>query len=73
MVSSAFLPGGNAIRRITARDYVLFYYRRLRHLPLGSLSARHVYVYVCYWQNVLGTHHASAHGGSFDLIIKMLD
>ena len=25
------------------------------------------------WQNVLGTHHASAHGGSSDLIVKMLD
>ena len=24
-------------------------------------------------QNVLGTHHASAHGGSSDLIVKMLD
>ena len=25
------------------------------------------------WQNVLGTHHASAHGGSSDLIVNMLD
>ena len=29
--------------------------------------------YICNWQNVLGTHHASAHGGSSDLIVKMLD
>ena len=28
---------------------------------------------ICYWQNVLGTHHASAHGGSFGLVVKMLD
>ena len=28
---------------------------------------------ICNWQNVLGTHHASAHGGSSDLIVKMLD
>ena len=28
---------------------------------------------ICSWQNVLGTHHASAHGGSSDLIVKMLD
>ena len=25
------------------------------------------------WQNVLGTHHAIAHGGLSDLIVKMLD
>ena len=25
---------------------------------------------ICNWQNVLGTHHASAHGGSSDLIVK---
>ena len=31
---------------------------------------RHLYLN---WQNVLGTHHASAHGGSSDLIVKMLD
>ena len=28
---------------------------------------------ICIWQNILGTHHASAHGGSSDLIVKMLD
>ena len=28
---------------------------------------------ICNWQNILGTHHASAHGGSSDLIVKMLD
>ena len=28
---------------MTARDSVFFYYRRLRHLPLCSLSARHEY------------------------------
>ena len=28
---------------------------------------------ICNWQNVLGTHHASAHGGSSDLIVKVLD
>ena len=28
---------------------------------------------ICNWQNVLGSHHASAHGGSSDLIVKMLD
>ena len=32
-----------------------------------------VSVCICNWQNVLGTHHASAHGGSSDLIVKMLD
>ena len=30
-------------------------------------------IYICNWQNVLGTHHASAHGGSSDLIVNMLD
>ena len=30
-------------------------------------------VLLCIWQNVLGTHHASAHGGSSDLIVKMVD
>ena len=34
----------------------------------------HLYLYLYLnWQNVLGTHHASAHGGSSDLIVKMLD
>ena len=32
----------------------------------------YLYLYLN-WQNVLGTHHASAHGGSSDLIVKMLD
>ena len=42
----------------------------------NSLKQRPVYLYLYLylnWQNVLGTHHASAHGGSFDLIVKMLD
>ena len=28
---------------------------------------------ICIWQNVLGTHDASVHGGSSDLIVKILD
>ena len=35
-------------------------------------SRLYLYLYV-YWQNVLRTHHASAHGGSFGLVVKMLD
>ena len=27
---------------------------------------------ICNWQNVPGTHHASEHGGSSDLTVKML-
>ena len=39
-------------------------------LPINKLL--YLYLYLN-WQNVLGTHHASAHGGSSDLIVKMLD
>ena len=43
----------------------------------GRRILRQVIVYrricICNWKNVLGTHHASAHGGSSDLIVKMLD
>ena len=38
----------------------------------GNLCILYLYLYFN-WQNVLGTHHASAHGGSSDLIVKMLD
>ena len=38
-----------------------------------SLACDGTSICIGYWQNVLGTHHASAHGGSFDLIVKMLD
>ena len=37
----------------------------------GGFKILYLYLYV-YWQNVLGTHHASAHGGSFGLVVKML-
>ena len=38
----------------------------------GNRVDLYLYLYLN-WQNVLGTHHASAHGGSSDLIVKMLD
>ena len=41
----------------------------------GSEDKKKVAIFYLYlnWQNVLGTHHASAHGGSSALIVKMLD
>ena len=44
----------------------------LLHLHLVNQLYIYLYLYLN-WQNVLGTHHASAHGGSSDLIVKMLD
>ena len=45
-------------------------------MPLRrGLDLAGIFICVCIfnWQNVLNTHHASAHGGSFDLIVKTLD
>ena len=39
---------------------------------LSRIMAHYLYMYLN-WQHVLGTPHASAHGGSSDLIVKMLD
>ena len=46
----------------------------LRFIKENCVSSMYLYLYLYLnWQNVLGTHHASAHGGSSDLIVKMLD
>ena len=48
-------------------------YTRARDID-GDDRSLYLYLYLYLnWQNVLGTHHASAHGGSSDLIVKMLD
>ena len=49
-----------------AIKYYVFY------KSLSRIMAHYLYLYLN-WQNVLETHHASAHGGSSDLIVKMLD
>ena len=46
--------------------------KKLNEVTQGTGLLVLLYLYV-YWQNVLGTHHASAHGGSFGLVVKMLD
>ena len=38
-----------------------------------DLNVFEIIICIVNWQNVLGTHHASAHGGSSDLIANMLD
>ena len=41
-------------------------------IAIGPYTIIYTYLYLN-GQNVLGTHHASAHGGSSVLIVKMLD
>ena len=52
------------------KDFVVGQCQETRH-PDAACSI--ICICICYWQNVLGTHHASAHGGSFGLVVKMLD
>ena len=49
----------------------LWLWRLFLHRDSGVLLS--ICICNCNWQNVVGTHHASAQGGSSELIVKMLD